>query len=132
MILDSSAVIAIVGAETGYELLVEALAGAESVSVSAATLVEIHAVTHRRGRSEIVRRIDRLLAEFEVDAVPFDAEQARIASDAYREYGRGSGHAANLNLGDCFSYALATTRNEPLLFVGDDFIHTDVSPALTR
>ena len=71
-----------------------------------------------------------MLAEFGVETIAFDAEQARLASDAYRDYGRGSGHPANLNLGDCYSYALAAQRNEPLLFVGDDFTHTDLESAL--
>ncbi|MFN3866096.1 MAG: type II toxin-antitoxin system VapC family toxin [Demequina sp.] len=130
MIVDSSAVIAIVTGEVGFESLVEALAAADSARLSAATLVEVHAVTYRHGRADMVRRIERLLAEFDVEIVPFDAEQARLANDAYRDYGRGSGHAASLNLGDCFSYALALSRDEPLLFVGDDFTHTDIRRAL--
>lgn len=70
------------------------------------------------------------MTEQEILTHPFDAEQARIAADAYRLFGRGSGHRASLNYGDCFSYALAIARDEPLLFVGDDFQHTDVRVAL--
>ena len=60
----------------------------------------------------------------------FSAEQARIARQAYRDYGRGSGHAANLNFGDCFSYALARVKREPMLYKGDDFVHTDMRSAM--
>jgi ribonuclease VapC len=58
--------------------------------------------------------------------------QARIAREAYRDFGKGSGHKAGLNFGDCFAYALAKSAGEPLLFKGDDFVHTDVTPALPR
>jgi ribonuclease VapC len=61
---------------------------------------------------------------------PVTESQVRIARSAYRQYGKGSGHPARLNLGDCFAYALARERNEPLLFVGEDFIHTDIRSAL--
>jgi ribonuclease VapC len=66
---------------------------------------------------------------WEIELMPFDAKQAAVASRAYRDFGRGSGHPAGLNLGDCFSYALANVVGEPLLFAGDDFVHTDVIPA---
>lgn len=71
-----------------------------------------------------------MLAEFGVETIAFDAGHARLASSAYRDYGHGSGHPAKLNLGDCYSYALAAERNEPLLFVGDRFTHTDLESAL--
>jgi ribonuclease VapC len=61
-----------------------------------------------------------------------DEAQARIAREAYRDFGKGSGHPAKLNFGDCFAYALAKKLNEPLLFKGDEFAHTDVRPALPR
>ena len=61
---------------------------------------------------------------------PVTEAQARIAREAYRDYGRGSGHPARLNFGDCFAYALARATGEPLLFKGSDFIHTDIEPAL--
>ncbi|MFV0633435.1 type II toxin-antitoxin system VapC family toxin [Demequina sp.] len=130
MILDSSAVIAIALREPSRPALLAAMSSARTLAVSAATIVEIHAVLFRRGQAALVRRIDRLLAEFEVTIVEFDAAQSTIASHAYRDFGRGSGSPANLNLGDCYSYALATARDEPLLFVGDDFTHTDVLVAL--
>lgn len=130
MILDSSAAIAIATKEPSRPALLEVLTRATTVRISAATVVEIHAVLYRTGRVDVLRRVERMLAEFGVETIAFDAEQARLASDAYRDYGRGSGHPANLNLGDCYSYALAAQRNEPLLFVGDDFTHTDLESAL--
>src|SRR5690554_3668447 len=131
MILDSSAVIAITTRESSRPALLRALAIADKVAISASTLVEIHAVLYRAGRAEVLRRVERLFAQFDVEVVAFDAEQARLAGNAYRDYGRGSSHnSANLNLGDCYSYALAAQRDEPLLFVGEDFTHTDLESAL--
>ena len=76
------------------------------------------------------RRLDRLVADLRLDAVPVDEQQVAAARAAYRDYGRGSGHAAGLNFGDCFAYALAATTGEPALFTGDDFTHTDVLPVV--
>ena len=76
------------------------------------------------------RRLDRLVADLRLDAVPVDEQQVAAARAAYRDYGRGSGHAAGLNFGDCFAYALAATTGEPLLFTGDGFTHTDVLPVV--
>ena len=74
----------------------------------------------------MVREFDTVLADLQISTVPFTAEQALIARAAYRDYGKGSGHPAQLNLGDCFAYALAKDSGEPLLYKGDDFGHTDV------
>jgi ribonuclease VapC len=76
------------------------------------------------------RRLDELLHEADIAIEPVDADQVRIARDAYRDFGKGSGHPARLNFGDCFAYALAQSRREPLLFKGDDFVHTGVASAL--
>lgn len=129
MIVDTSAIVAIVLGETHSEDLAEILAGATAPKMSAATAVEVNAVVARRLRPEDQRRVERLLELWDIELVPFDAEQAEIASRAYRDFGRGSGHPAALNLGDCFSYALAQVTGERLLYVGDDFIHTDISAA---
>lgn len=69
---------------------------------------------------------EAILIQVDAGVIPVDGGQARVAGDAYLRYGRGSGSRARLNYGDCFSYALAVSRDEPLLFKGDDFIHTDV------
>lgn len=73
---------------------------------------------------------DDFLGELSVIIAPVTAEQARLAREAYRRFGRGSGHPARLNFGDCFAYALAKVLDDPLLFIGNDFIHTDIRPAL--
>lgn len=129
MIVDSSAVVAIVLGEPGSDRLVDLLAQAREPRMSAPTAVEINAVLMRRLRPEDQRRVEDLIEVLGIVVVAFDAHQAGIASQAYRDYGRGSGHPAQLNLGDCFSYALARVTGEPLLYVGDDFGHTDVRAA---
>lgn len=76
------------------------------------------------------RRYDQFIHEAGIRIEPVTAEQARIAREAYRDYGKGSGHKAGLSFGDCFAYALAKDTDEPLLFKGDDLVHTDIGPAL--
>lgn len=131
MIVDTSAVMAVIEGEPGSEDIV-ALLQRGNGRMSAATVVELTAVLQRYGRPEVHRMVDRLLSTWQVEIAPFDAAQARIAQQAYRDFGRGSGHPAGLNLGDCFSYALATAADESLLYVGDDFSATDVPTALPR
>lgn len=131
MIVDTSAVVAIMLGESGADTLNEALVRSSTSRMSAATYVELCAVTHRRDRPEITRNVDRLLLAYGIRIEPFDEAQARVAAQAYRDYGRGSGHPARLNLGDTYSYALASVADEPLLFVGEDFAHTDIRPAVT-
>lgn len=130
MIVDTSALIAILLGEPGSEELSEALRAAERPRISAPTLVELAAVVENRSAPEQRRRLDALLELYGIEVAALTAEHARLASEAYRDFGRGSGHRARLNLGDCFSYALAAATREPLLFVGDDFTHTDVRPAV--
>ena len=125
MIVDSSVFVAVLMAEPGADELSDLLES-ERISVSAATLTECTIVLHGKGGEEKTLAFNELLRLTRATVVPLDEAQARLASDAYRRYGRGSGHPARLNYGDCFSYALAITRDEPLLFKGDDFIHTDV------
>lgn len=128
MIVDSSALIAVAAAEPGHELYRRALLDStDPMRLSAPTLVETFLVADNRGWG---RRLDAILRGAHLETVPFDIEMARIAREAHREYGRGSGHPAQLNLGDCFSYALATITGESLLYKGDDFAHTDVRSAL--
>ena len=112
--------------ESGRDRLVDALLAAPEPKISAATLVELSAVLVRRLAPEDLRRVERLISQLGITTVSFDAEQAMIAARAYREFGRGSGHLAGLNLGDCYSYALAAATGEPLPLVGDDFTHTDI------
>lgn len=129
MILDSSAIVAIVREEAGWERLYEVMATAESLSMSAASYVEMGVVVDNADDPSLSRRLDHLLERAGVEIAAVDADQARLARAAHRDFGRGTGHPARLNFGDCFSYALATQRRDSLLFVGDDFGHTDVRPA---
>ncbi|BBX36406.1 hypothetical protein MMAG44476_04972 [Mycolicibacterium mageritense DSM 44476 = CIP 104973] len=129
MIVDTSAIVSIVLAEAGSDELKDALARSEHTRMSAATYVELCAVLHRRGKPEITRLVDRLLGAYGIEIEPFDADQARVAAQAYRDYGRGSGHPARLNLGDTYSYALASFAGEPLLYRGVGFGRTDIPAA---
>jgi ribonuclease VapC len=130
MIVDSSAVVGILNGEPDAEALSDALVSARNRRMSAATLVELSVVID--GKRDPVRsaRLDELLSRSDVEIVDVTAEQAHIARAAYRDFGRGSGHPARLNFGDCFSYALARATGEPLLFKGDDFVHTDLTPGV--
>ncbi len=131
MIVDTSAVVAIVLDEPERERLVDVLLDAGVAKMSAATTVEVAAVLVRRLAPEDFRRVQRLMDRLGIRIVPVDAEQAATAIRAYQDFGRGSGHPAGLNLGDCYSYALAQVTGEPLLYVGEDFSHTDIVAALT-
>ncbi|MDL9978918.1 type II toxin-antitoxin system VapC family toxin [Microbacterium sp. ASV49] len=130
MIVDTSALIALLKAEPHAPAILAAFEGDGDAAISAATLLEASIVAD--GSRDPVRsaRFTALLDALELEVVSFDAEQADVARRAYRDYGRGSGHPAGLNLGDCFAYALATTRRDSLLFVGDDFTRTDLSSVL--
>ncbi len=130
MIIDSSALVAMVRAEPEREAFATAIARDDRRLVAAPTLVEASIVIERLGEPRLVREFDTLLADLQVATVAFTEQHARIAREAYRDFGRGSGHRARLNLGDCFAYALAKDTGEPLLYKGDDFGHTDVRSAL--
>ncbi|HWV47935.1 MAG TPA: type II toxin-antitoxin system VapC family toxin [Microbacterium sp.] len=127
MIVDSSALLAIIQGEPEAAACAERLL-AEECRISAANWVEAGVVVDSRSIGA-QRDFDELLQLGEVAIVPVDAQQAHIARDAYRRYGRGSGHPARLNYGDCFAYALAVSSGESLLFVGDDFSETDIRSA---
>ncbi len=126
MIVDTSAVIAILRGEPEGDDFIQALVHAEDVRMSAVAYVEAAAVIDRLGDPVLSRRFDELLELIGATITPFDAHQAALARAASADFGRGSGHRASLDFGDCCTYALAASRGEPLLFKGDDFIHTDV------
>jgi len=130
MIVDTSALIAILRDEHDAMVHARAIANAAIRRISATTYVETAAVIDASRDPIASRRFDDLLREARFAIEPVTEAQARIAREAYRDFGRGSGHPARLNFGDCFSYALSKAMNEPLLFKGDDFTHTDVTPAL--
>ncbi len=129
MIVDSSALLAILLDEPERAAFLELMTESDVVRISAVTYVEAAAVIDRRGGPTLARQFDALLEAAEVEIVEVTAEQARRARAAYRDFGRGSGHPAGLNFGDCLSYALARDVDESLLFKGDDFAHTDVRSA---
>lgn len=130
MIVDTSALVAILFAEDDAADYAKAIETAPRRAISAAGYVEAGAVVDRSGDPVARRRLDELLAVAGIVVEPVTAEQARIAREAYRDFGKGSGHRAGLNFGDCFAYALACVSGEPLLWKGDDFGHTDVAAAL--
>lgn len=130
MIIDTSALLAILRDEPEAAACAEAIRRAASRRLSAVGFVETAAVIDA-GRDPVASRgFDDLLRAAQIAVDPVTEAQARIARDAYRDFGRGSGHPAKLNFGDCFSYALAKVTGEPLLFKGKDFVHTDVTRAL--
>ena len=130
MIIDTSAIIAVLRVEADADRFLVAIDAARGPRMSAATYLETCVLVDANRDPVLSRRLDDLLAVGGVSIEPVTREQADIARAAYRDYGKGSGHRAGLNFGDCFSYALARATGEPLLYKGDDFSHTDVAPAL--
>ena len=130
MIIDSSALVAILFAEPDAGVFAAAIAAADTRRISAANYVETAVVIDGRRDPIASRRFDDFLQEAEIVIEPVDAAQARLAREAYRDFGRGSGHPARLNFGGCFAYALTRSSREALLFKGDDFVHTDVTSGL--
>jgi ribonuclease VapC len=129
MILDSSAIIAILRAEPEAQAFAKAIATARARRVSAVNLVEAAVVIDGSRDPIASRRFDELVREAELQIEPVTESHARIAREAYRDFGKGSGHKASLNFGDCFAYALAKAWQEPILCKGDDFKHTDLTLA---
>jgi ribonuclease VapC len=130
MIVDSSALVAVALNEPDAASFATTLNRTAKPAISAANYLEASIVIDRSGNPLASRIFDELVREVGLTIEPVTAEQARIAREAYRDFGKGSGHPAGLNFGDCFAYALAKDRGEPLLFKGDDFSHTDVRSAL--
>lgn len=130
MIVDSSALIAIILDESDADLYTDALGTVTTPRISAATYVEAGVVADGGQDPVTTRMFDNLISRGGFVIEPFTAEQTKIARTAYRDFGRGSGHPARLNFGDCMSYALAKALDQPLLYKGDDFGHTDVESVL--
>lgn len=126
MIVDSSALVAILWTEPEAAAIAAALADAPSRQMSAATYLETAIVVDRGADPVGSAQLDRLVARAAINIQPVTEDQARIARNAYRDFGKGSGHPAGLNFGECFAYALAADLGESLLCKGDDFIHTDL------
>lgn len=126
MVIDTSAILAILPDEPERRTFNEAIEAAESRVLSAATFVEVSMVIESRYGAEGLRDLDVFLERAGVQLAAVDPEQAHVARRAFSRFGKGR-HRAGLNYGDCFSYALATVLGEPLLYKGDDFRHTDIA-----
>ncbi len=125
MVVDTSALLAILQNQPERRIFNEAIEAAEARSFSTASYVETSIVLESRYGAEGVRDLDHLIARAQITLEPVNAEQAHLARDAFRKYGKGR-HPAGLNFGDCFSYALSRSLDRPLLFKGNDFPRTDV------
>ncbi len=130
MIVDSSAMVAMLRREPEARAFFAALTDKGTASISAANYLETAIVMDRKRDPVVSARLDILLARLNVEIEPVTAAQARIARQAYRDFGKGSGHPARLNFGDCFAYALAMERGEALLYKGDDFAHAGLARAV--
>jgi ribonuclease VapC len=129
MVIDTSVVLSILLAEPELTPFTVIITHQKDVRLSAASYVEAAMVLEMRIRPRATELLDEFIKEYEVRIEPVSAEQAKIASDAFRKYGKGL-HKARLNYGDCFTYALAKAVGEPLLFKGNDFTNTDLIPAV--
>ena len=128
MVIDSSAIIAIFSRENGYQNLVSSMLASHELRIAAPTLLETKIFVIRKFGSGATNLVDELLESLEVEVIAFDSELIDIALEAYSRFGKGR-HQAALNFGDCFSYALAKSTDDPLLFTGNDFVHTDLRAA---
>jgi len=129
MIIDTSAIMAVLRGEPERRRFNKVIEAAPQKRISAATLVELSLVTEVRHGAEGIRELDLYLATAGIDTHAVDRAQALLAREAFRRFGKGR-HRAALNFGDCFSYALARSLDEPLLFKGGDFALTDITPAV--
>jgi ribonuclease VapC len=121
MIVDSSAMVAIVWAEPEAKPFIAAIVGSDRATMSAANYLEASIVIDRDRSPAISARLDATIHQLEIEIAAVTASQAKLARQAYRDFGKGSGHKAQLNFGDCFAYALAAESGEQLLYKGDDF-----------
>ena len=129
IVSDTSALMALVMDEPEAPDIRQAIDEAGQTLISAATLIEFYIVAMGKGE-DVYARAQALMRELPIAVVPFDSEQAEIARRAYEQYGKGRGHPAQLNFGDTFSYALASSRGLPLLYKGGDFARTDIPAAV--
>ena len=127
MIVDSSALVAMLRGEPEGAGFNDAVAHDGDPVISAGNYLEASIVIDRDRDAVLSANLDALLSALEIEIVPVTASQAKLARQAYRDFGRGSGHPAKLNFGDCFAYALAMERGEALLYKGDDFAHAGMA-----
>ena len=129
MVIDTSALYAIIAGEPERPAFIQAIASDPMRLISSFTLFECLVVTHAKLKSEGVARLQALIERADAEIVPLDGEQIGAAYTAWARFGKGRSPAA-LNLGDCCSYALAITRSQRLLYKGNDFVMTDIEPAI--
>ena len=129
MVIDTSALLAILFQEPEAERFARAIVGAARRLISAGTLLETGIVLQARHGDEGARDLDLLVLKLGMEVAPVTERQVGLARRAYRQYGKGQRHPAGLNVGDCFAYALSRDTGEPLLFKGEDFARTDVETA---
>jgi ribonuclease VapC len=127
MIVDSSAIVAILNDEPEARPFVAAISAANEAVMSAGNYLEAGIVVDRSRDWVVSARLDALLAELDIEIAPVTASQAKAARQAYRDYGKHGKHPAQLNYGDCFAYALAMERGEALLYKGEDFAHAGLA-----
>ena len=129
MIVDSSALVAVIKREPDWASFSDCMKVASSLRMSAASYLETAIVLDSRRDAVMSAQLDDVIEETGIVIEPVTEAQAKIARQAYRDFGKGSRHRAGLNFGDCFTYALAREKREPVLWKGDDFGHTDIRPA---
>lgn len=127
MIVDTSAIVAILRSEPEAESFASSMIASGGAALSAANYLESGIVIDSERDPVISARLDALVLELDLEIATVTGAQARIARQAYRDFGKGSGHPAKLNFGDCFAYALAIERGEALLYKGDDFEHAGLA-----
>ena len=127
MIIDSSAIVAVLRGEPEAEPFLANIRSQSELVMSAGNYVETGIVIDSDRDAVLSAGLDALLGELQIKIAPVTETQARLARQAYRDFGKGSGHPAKLNFGDCFAYALTTERGEPLLYKGDDFAHAGLA-----
>jgi ribonuclease VapC len=129
LILDSSAAVSVIFREENHRLLSRTMSASLEVAIGAPTLFETELVVTRRHDRQARLLVAEFLEEHDVAILPFDGRHWDLAADAFVRFGKGR-HPARLNYGDCMTYATARVASEPLLFVGEDFGHTDLTPVL--
>jgi ribonuclease VapC len=130
VIVDTSAILALAFGEAKAGDVFDRLSGSEPKRISAANLFETFAVVDRRNDQDAIRLVEESIARFAIVVEAVTPDQVELARAAWNRFGKGTGHPASLNFGDCFAYALAAELGEPLLFVGNDFVHTDLQAAM--
>jgi ribonuclease VapC len=130
MIVDTSAIVAMLQLEPEATAMLKLLSECHDTRMSAGNYLECGIVIDKAKDAQASANLDALIRDLKIEIVPVTASQAKLARQAYRDFGKGSGHPAKLNFGDCFAYALAMERDDALLYKGDDFAHAGLGRAV--